>query len=68
MRAPRFPHCNVLVLILLIVDVAGSTIKWLRDSMKMIKTADEINTLAHSVPPTSGVYFVVAFSGLPAPD
>jgi len=56
----------VFVLILLIVAVAGSTIKWLRDSMKMIKTADEINTLVRSVPPTSGVYFVAAFSGLPA--
>jgi glycerol kinase len=35
--------------------------------MKMIKTADEINTLAGSVTSTSGVYFVTAFSGLLAP-
>jgi glycerol kinase len=35
--------------------------------MKMIKTADEINTLASSVTSTSGVYFVTAFSGLLAP-
>ena len=35
--------------------------------MKMIKTADEINTLARSVTSTSGVYFVTAFSGLLAP-
>jgi len=35
--------------------------------MKMIKSADEINTLARSVPSTSGVYFVTAFSGLLAP-
>jgi glycerol kinase len=51
----------------LLVVVAGSAIKWLRDSMKMIKTADEINTLARSVTSTSGVYFVTAFSGLLAP-
>jgi glycerol kinase len=35
--------------------------------MKMIKSADEINSLARSVPSTSGVYFVTAFSGLLAP-
>lgn len=35
--------------------------------MKMIKSANEINTLARSVPSTSGVYFVTGFSGLLAP-
>jgi glycerol kinase len=65
-RTPRFPH-HVVMLTLVLVAVAGSAIKWLRDSMKMIKTADEINTLARSVPSTSGVYFVTAFSGLLAP-
>jgi glycerol kinase len=51
----------------LLVAVAGSAIKWLRDSMKIIETADEINTLARSVTSTSGVYFVTAFSGLLVP-
>ena len=51
----------------LLVAVAGSAIKWLRDSLKMIKTANEINTLASPVTSTSGVYFVTAFSGLLAP-
>ncbi|KAH7922318.1 glycerol kinase [Leucogyrophana mollusca] len=49
------------------IGVAGSAIKWLRDSMGFIKTASEINTLAASVPSTGGVYFVTAFSGLLAP-
>ncbi|KAI0261687.1 hypothetical protein BGY98DRAFT_1104402 [Russula aff. rugulosa BPL654] len=49
------------------IAVAGSAIKWLRDSMNMIKTADDINTLTRSVTSTSGVYFVTAFSGLLAP-
>ncbi|KAA1469090.1 glycerol kinase [Dentipellis sp. KUC8613] len=51
------------------IAVAGSAIKWLvlRDSMRMIRTAEEINFLAGSVPSTSGVYFVTAFSGLLAP-
>jgi glycerol kinase len=33
----------------------------------LIKSADEINQLASSVPSTGGVYFVTAFSGLLAP-
>jgi sugar (pentulose or hexulose) kinase len=49
------------------VAVAGSAIKWLRDSMAMIATAADVNTLAAQVQDTGGVYFVTAFSGLLAP-
>ncbi|KZV66311.1 glycerol kinase [Peniophora sp. CONT] len=49
------------------IAVAGSAVKWLRDSMGMIKSAEEINELAASVPTTGGVFFVTAFSGLLAP-
>ncbi|EIN09624.1 glycerol kinase [Punctularia strigosozonata HHB-11173 SS5] len=49
------------------ISVAGSAVTWLRDSMKMIATAQEVNTLAEQVPSTGGVYFVTAFSGLLAP-
>lgn len=49
------------------IAVAGSAVKWLRDSMKMISSAPEINTLAAQEPTTGGVYFVTAFSGLLAP-
>jgi glycerol kinase len=35
--------------------------------MKMISTAEDVNTLAKQVPTTGGVYFVTAFSGLLAP-
>jgi len=49
------------------VAVAGSAIKWMRDSMAMIASAADINTLAAKVPDTGGVYFVTAFSGLLAP-
>src|SRR5229473_7468155 len=51
----------------LLVAVTGSAIKWLHDSLKMIKTANEINMLASPVTSTSGVYFMTAFSGLLAP-
>ena len=50
-----------------LVAVAGSAIKWLRDSMKIISSANEVNTLAATEPNTGGVYFVTAFSGLLAP-
>ncbi|TFK85720.1 glycerol kinase [Polyporus arcularius HHB13444] len=49
------------------IAVAGSAIKWLRDTMSLVSTAAEVNTLAQSVPDTGGVYFVTAFSGLLAP-
>ena len=50
-----------------LVAVAGSAIKWLRDSMSIIQSAAEINTLAAKEEDTGGVYFVTAFSGLFAP-
>ena len=46
---------------------AGSVIQWLRDEMKMIKTAPECDRLAESVPDANGIYFVPAFTGLGAP-
>lgn len=46
---------------------AGSVIQWLRDEMKMIKTAAECDRLAESVPDANGIYFVPAFTGLGAP-
>ncbi|KAI0734034.1 glycerol kinase [Fomitopsis betulina] len=49
------------------IAVAGSAIKWLRDSMGLIQTANDINVLADGVKRTGGVYFVPAFSGLLAP-
>ena len=39
----------------------------LRDSMRMIQSSADINTLAASVDTTGDVYFVTAFSGLLAP-
>ena len=49
------------------VAVAGSAVQWLRDEMKMIRSAAETEDLAQSVEDTGGVYFVPAFSGLFAP-
>lgn len=49
------------------VFVAGAVIQWLRDEMGMLRTADESEALALSVPDTNGAYFVPAFTGLGAP-
>jgi len=49
------------------IFAAGSIIKWLRDKLKLIQSADETELLAQSVDSTGGVYFVPAFTGLGAP-
>jgi glycerol kinase len=47
--------------------VCGAAVQWLRDGLKMIKTAPEIEELALQVPDHGGVEFVPALTGLGAP-
>jgi len=49
------------------VFVAGSFIKWLRDSLGFVESAAETEALARSVPDSGGVVVVPALSGLGAP-
>ena len=49
------------------VAVAGGLVQWCRDSLGLIRTAAEIETLAATVPDNGGCYVVPAFSGLFAP-
>lgn len=49
------------------VFVAGSLIKWLRDSLGVIASAAETEALARSVEDSSGVTIVPALAGLGAP-
>jgi len=49
------------------VFIAGAVVQWLRDGLKIIRTAAEVETLASSVSTTDGVYIVPAFAGLGAP-
>ncbi|CAN5163101.1 glycerol kinase GlpK [soil metagenome] len=49
------------------VFVAGSVVKWLRDEVGLIDSAEETAALAASVPDNGGVSFVPALSGLGAP-
>ena len=49
------------------VFVAGAGIQWLRDEMRMIKTAAQSEVYATAVADTAGVYVVPAFTGIGAP-
>lgn len=49
------------------VAVTGSLVQWLRDNLGLISSAQEVETLAASVPDNGDVYLVPAFSGLFAP-
>jgi len=49
------------------VFIGGAVVQWLRDNLKIIQTASEVELLANSVPDSEGVYFVPAFTGLGAP-
>ncbi|MDO4544128.1 MAG: glycerol kinase GlpK [Clostridia bacterium] len=46
---------------------AGSSIKWLRDEMKLIEHSHEVDRYAEEVSSSNGCYFVSAFTGLGAP-
>ena len=49
------------------IAITGALVQWLRDNLKMIKAAPDVEDLAKSVEDNGGVYFVPAFSGLFAP-
>lgn len=49
------------------IAITGALVQWLRDNLKMFKSAPEIEKLAAEVDDNGGVYFVPAFSGLFAP-
>jgi len=49
------------------IFIAGAVVQWLRDELKIISSAAEIETLASEVQDSGGVYMVPAFAGLGAP-
>ncbi len=49
------------------IFIAGAVVQWLRDELKIISNAKQVETLAGSVPDNGGVYLVPAFAGLGAP-
>ena len=63
----RFGDSNTIYALEGSIAVTGSAVQWLRDQLGIIGTANEIETLANTVPDNGGIYFVPAFSGLFAP-
>ncbi len=49
------------------VFMGGATIQWLRDGLNIIDSAADVQSLAESVPDSSDVYLVPAFTGLGTP-
>ena len=49
------------------IAITGALVQWLRDNLKMISAAPEVEELAASVEDNGGLYIVPAFSGLFAP-
>ncbi len=49
------------------IFIAGATIQWLRDGLRLIRDACETEPLAEGTPVDHGVYLVPAFTGLGAP-
>jgi glycerol kinase len=49
------------------VFVAGAAVQWLRDEMRMVRTAGQTEEYCTAVEDTGGVYVVPAFAGLGAP-
>ena len=49
------------------IAIAGALVQWLRDNLKLIEKAPDVEDLARTVEDNGGIYFVPAFSGLFAP-
>jgi len=49
------------------VFIGGAVVQWLRDGLKIIRAAVDVEALAASVADSDGVYLVPAFAGLGAP-
>ena len=49
------------------VFTGGAVVQWLRDGLKIIRTAEDVVRLAATVTDNGGVYLVPAFAGLGAP-
>jgi glycerol kinase len=49
------------------IFIAGASVQWLRDAMKMVAHASDTEAIARANPDSHGVYVVPAFTGLGAP-
>ena len=49
------------------VFMGGAIVKWLRDDLQLVRSAEECEQVAATVADSGGMYFVPAFTGLGAP-
>ncbi len=49
------------------IYISGAATQWLRDGLKIIRSASETESMARSAGENGGVYFVPCFTGLAAP-
>lgn len=49
------------------IFIAGASVQWLRDEMRLLDSALDSDYMARKVPDTNGCYVVPAFTGLGAP-
>ena len=49
------------------IFIAGASVQWLRDEMRLIDSAEDSEYMAQKVPDTNSCYVVPAFTGLGAP-
>jgi len=49
------------------IFVAGSAVKWMRDTVELFTDVSETDPIARTLPSSEGVYFVPAFVGLGTP-
>jgi glycerol kinase len=49
------------------IFIAGAVVQWLRDGLRMIRSSDEVQSLAEQATDNNGVFVVPAFAGLGAP-
>ena len=49
------------------VFIGGAVVQWLRDGLKLVRSAPEVDALAATVKDSGGLFLVPAFAGLGAP-
>jgi glycerol kinase len=49
------------------VFIGGAAVQWLRDGLQLVRSGQEVDLLAASVPDSGGLFLVPAFAGLGAP-
>jgi glycerol kinase len=63
----KFGHQDTVYALEGSIAITGALVQWLRDNLRLIDTAADVENLARTVEDNGGIYFVPAFSGLFAP-